>query len=252
MEEHAQPPPDAAVSPFLTRATNVFASPGELYSEVASSPVQTSSWALPYIISLVLTVLLTVALFNNPSLRQQLLDTQKQEIQHQVDAGKMPQETADRSIEFLESSSMVMIIGMLAAVLFVTIALFGIPLVLWLVAKFGLKAAINYNKMLEVYGLATLIGILGGIVSVLLMHVFSSVYATPGGSMFFMSGGFNSHNVLHNILASLSLFAIWQAVVAGVGMAKISGKTTGTGIGIVLGLWFLWVILVSFLGWGIR
>jgi hypothetical protein len=234
-------------SSFMTRATGVFASPGEVFQEVASAPVQTSSWMLPYIFSLLITVVFTVALFNNPSLRQQILEPQQQKMQKQVDAGKMSQENYDKAVSMMESPAMFYAFGIIGSVIFVSAAIFGAPLVIWLAVKWVLKAAVPYKKMLEVYGLTIMVGLLGAIITLLLMHVFDNVHASLGGSLLVMNH-YDQDNIGHNLLASLGVFGLWQTALVGMGISKVTGKSSGTGMGLAFGLFALWVIVSSALG----
>ena len=238
------------VSSFMTRATNVFTSPSELFGEVASAPPQTSSWLLPYIASLLLAIVFTFALYNNAALRQQIYDMQTQGMQKAVEQGKMTQEQLDQIKDRMESSGpmMFMLIGAGSTVVILTVIFFGVTLILWLMTKFGLKFEGTYTKMLEVYGLSSLIGFFGAIVALLLMNLLNSMHATPSGSLLIMSS-YDRNNFMHNLLTSLNVFTLWQVAVVGVGIAKLSNKSSGTGVGIVFGLWLVWVIVASALGW---
>ena len=240
-------------SSFMTRATNVFTAPGELYSEVASAPAQSSSWLVPFLISIGLAIVFTFALYNNLSLRQQIYDMQTRTIQKSVDEGKMPQERADEMRERMENSGpvMFMLIGGGSAIFGIAVMFFGATLVLWLIAKFGLKSSGNYQKMLEVFGLASLVSILGSIITLIMMNLFDTMHASPGGGLLVMNS-FDPANTGHKLLASLNIFTIWQASVLGIGVAKISGKSSGVGIGVTLGLWALWAVVSSLLGFGMR
>ena len=237
------------VSSFMERATDIFSAPGKLYSEVSASPVQSSSWVLPYIFSMIVAVVFTIALFSNQSLRDQMMEPQRQQIQQRVEKGEMTQEQADRTEEFMGSSSMTMIFGTVGAVVVVTISVFGIPLILWLVVKFALKSTAGYKKMLEVYGLSTLIGVLSAIITLIMMHLFDSVRATPGASLLLMNS-FDHHNFAHKVIASLNILTLWQTAVVGIGMAKVSNKSTGTGMGFAFGLWLIYMLIASAAGWG--
>lgn len=241
----------ASVSSFMARAAGVFTSPGEVFKEVATAPVQTSSWLLPFIFSLLVAVLFTYALFNNSSLRQQILEPQQQKMQKQVEEGKMTQEQFDRASTFMESPTMFFAFGVIGSVVFISLATFGAPLVIWLAVKLLLKSPVSYKKMLELYGLTCLIGILGAIITLLLMHLFDSVHASLGGSLLVMHG-FDQDNMGHKLLASLGVFSLWQTALVGLGVASVSGKPVKTGMGLAFGLWAVWVILSSLLGWGVR
>ena len=93
-----------------------------------------------------------------------------------------------------------------------------------------------------------MIGILGSIVTVLMMYALDSIHATPGGSLLLM-GSFDPHNIGHNLLASLNVFTLWQTAVVGIGLAKISGKSNGVAMGTAFGLWALYTLATSLIGW---
>lgn len=237
-------------SSFMDRAADVFSAPGKLFTEVAASPVQNSSWVLPYVISLIISVVFTIALFSNQSLRDQTLEPQRHQMQERVEKGEITQEQADRAEEFMASSSIMLLTGVVGTVVIVSIAVFGAPLILWFIVKFAFKALAGYKKMLEVYGLTSLIGILGTIVTLIMMHLFDSVRATPGASLLLMSN-FDYTSFVHKFIASLNILTIWQTAVFGMGVAKVSNKSLGTGMIVSFGLWLIWVILSSFVGLGI-
>jgi hypothetical protein len=238
----------AAASSFGARAMEVFTSPGDVFSEVASAPAQTSSWLLPYLITLLVAAVVTYSLSITPSLRQQILEPQQQQMQKAVDDGKMSQENYDRAVAGMESPGLFLAFGFGISLVFVSLAVFGAPLVLWLIVKLLLKSPASYGKMLEVYGLTSLIGVLGGIVTLLLMHVFDSVHASLGGSMLVMNN-FDRNSLAHKLLASVGVFGLWQTALIGQGMAKVSGKPASTAMGIAFGLWAVWAIVASLLGW---
>jgi Yip1-like protein len=244
MEQQGSP---VSTSSFMTRATGVFASPGEVFQEVAAAPVQTSSWMLPYIFSLLIAVVFTFVLFNNPSLRQQVLEPQQQTMQKQVEEGKMTQENYDRAVSMMESPPMFFVFGVIGAFVFISAGIFGAALVIWLSVKIFLKAPVPYKKMLEVFGLTSLVGILGAIITLLLMNLFDSVHAALGGSLLVMNH-FDQENMGHKLLASLSVFGLWQTVLVGMGIASVAGKPSRTGMGLAFGLFVLWAVVSALLG----
>jgi len=249
METQTAVPPEAPVpSSFMERAVDIFSSPGKVYGEIAAMPAQTSSWVIPYILTLLIAVISNIAIFSNPSLQSQALEPQKEAIQERLQSGKMTQEQANQAEEMITSGgTMMMVIGIVGAVVVMSIMVFAGALVFWLAAKLILKSSATYKKMLEVYGLPMLIGVLGGIVTLLMMHLFNTIYASPGGGLIVMDH-FNRKDTMHMILAQLNIFSIWQMAVFGVGISKISGKSTGTGVGLTLGAWGLWVVAMSLIG----
>lgn len=241
------------VSSFALRATNVFTSPGELYSEVSLAPVQTTSWLVPFILGILIALMFTVALYNNVSLRQEIFDAQTKEMQKQVDEGKITQEQFDTMTEGMQSVGpmMFILIGGISASFMLSVIFFLVPLVLWLAAKFILGYTGNYKKMLEAFGLASLIGALGAIITLLLMYVFNTMQASPGAGLLVM-GSYDKANFGHNFLAALNVFTLWETGVIGIAMAKLSGKSTGLAMAVSFGLWLIWTLIASALGWGMR
>ncbi len=253
MEETLPVSDQPQVSTFPTRATNVFAAPGELFAEVAAAPVQRSSWLVPFLVSLLLAVLFTYALYNNPALRQQIYEIQERAMKEQVAAGKMTSEQYEQITTGMESSGpvMFMIIGGTSATLILTAMFFGIPLLLWVIARFALKSGAGYMKFVELYGLTCLIGILGTVITLLTMTLFNSMYATPSAALFIVNS-IDPARFTDRLLAGLNIFTIWEVALMGLGLAAVAAKPKGTGIGIVLGLWAAWTLLSSAMGWGMR
>lgn len=239
-----------AVSSFVTRMTNVFTAPSELFAELASAPPQTTSWLVPLCFSILIAVVFTYSLFSNQSLRDQMFEPRIQDMQEQVEKGKMTQEQADRAKEFMASSSIVMFTGLVGAVIAPLAVLFGGALVLWATAKLILKGNPSYKKMLEMFGLSSLIGVLGSIITLLLMHAFDTIHASPGGSLLLL-GSYDRHNTAHKLVASVTVFGLWQTALIGLGFSQISGKAVRTGMGVAFGLWAVFVVFSGLTGWGI-
>jgi len=238
------------ISSFFDRASNIFTSPGTVYTEVAAAPVQTSSWLLPFIVSLLFAVLSVIAVSSNATLKEQALEPQRQAMQERVDKGEMTQEQMDQASAMTESAIFTMGFGSIVAIIVVAVGTFGGTLIFWLVWKLFFKMQAGYKKILEVYGLATLIGLLGSIVTLIMIFLFDSLYASPGGGLLVMNN-FDRHNFGHMFLASFNIISIWQMGVVGIGMAKVSGKSQGSSIGIAFVLWIIWIIIQAILG-GLR
>ena len=251
MDEQQQPSTSQNVSSFTTRMTNIFTSPSELYTEVAASPVQTTSWLIPMLTSIILGIVFTFVLYNNPSLRQQIYDIQASGLQKAVEEGKMTQERADEMRDRMESSgsTMFMLFGAGGAIVSIAAMFFIGSLALWLAAKIALKFGGSWGKILEMFGLTWLIGVLGTIITLIMVNLFTSMYATPSGSLLVMNG-FDIANKGHRLLSSLNIFTIWQTALVGIGLSKLSGKSAGIGMSVAFGLWLLWVVITVVTGFG--
>lgn len=253
MEQETTSSAPSPVSSLLTRVLNVFASPSELWSEVAAVPVQKSSWVVPYVLLLVVVLAFTYALYVNESLRDQIYDMQLQGMQKAVAEGRMSQTQFERMEEGMRGSGpgMFMLFGGVSQAVIISIMFFGMALVLWLAVKFGLKANVGYSKLLEVSGLVSFIGILGAVITLLMMYAFDSLYASPSLALAVLDS-FDGENTVHKIFAQVNVVSIWETAVVGIALAKISGRSTGIGMAVAFGLWGLWSVIVVALGFGFR
>ena len=254
MEQTENQIPEAPeASSLMTRVTNVFTSPSELYNEVSVTPVQNSSWLTPMILSIFMALLFVVAIYFNTDLRSQIYEKQSEALKEQVEQGKIPQERYDQIIEGMEKSGPGMFIGIggVSAIVMTLIVFFGATLILWLAAKVILKFPGKYTKVLEVFGLASFVGLFGSILTLLMMYFFGTMTATPSPSLF-LGDGFDTKNKLHVVLASLNIFTIWQMGLVGIGISKLTNKSMGMGLGLAYGIWILWVIISTVSGIGMR
>jgi len=237
------------VSTFSTRAMNVFLAPSELYTEVAATPVQTTSWLIPYVVLLLLAFVSTYAVWVNPTLRQQIYSMQAKGMEKAVADGKMTQEQMDRATEQIENSGVVIFMAFGAGFQLIAISamLFLGSLLFWVGAKVVLKFGGAYNKILEISGLAMLIGVLGAVVTVMLMYVMNSMTATPGGGIL-LGESFDPLSKVHKLIAALNIFTFWEIGLVGFGLAKVSGKSVGLGLAVAFGLWALWTVCLAMIG----
>ena len=238
--------PSPVVSSALTRMSNVFAAPSELFSEVAAAPPQTTSWLLPLLVVVIISIFSSYAIYNNADLRQQIFAMQQKGMQKSVAEGKMTQEQFDTATDRMENSGPVMfiVIGSFIGIFPAVFVLFIGTLAVWLIVKLGLKSPAPYSKLLETYGLTQWIGVLGGIVTIILINVMNSMTATPSAGLF-LGESFDMFNKGHKLLGSLNVFTLWQFGVFGIGIAKVAGKSVGTGMLVSYGVWAVGILLVT-------
>jgi hypothetical protein len=243
MEEQA---PSAPTISFSDIVINVFVSPAEAYEGIRTSPSRSSVWVVPLLLMFLLSIGYTWMMFTNESVKNQLLDQQRERLQEQVASGGISQERADQTLDAMEKGGGMMIaFGIIGTVIMITITLFVGALFLWLVGKFALKAELGYGKYLELWGSSLWIGMLGLIITALLLMSFESMYASPSAALAVLSN-YNPRDSMHRLLSSLNIFSIWQMIVVGIGMSKFSGKSVGVGIGAAFALWFAWVLISVF------
>jgi hypothetical protein len=117
-----------------------------------------------------------------------------------------------------------------------------------LIARWLLKAQIPYMKAVEVAGLSSMIAILGGVVSLLLMVILGRMIATP--SLALLLSDFDMTNKKHYLLAAVNAFNFWMVAVMGLGLARLTGASFGRATMIVLVYWVAMSLALIALGMG--
>jgi hypothetical protein len=192
--------------------------------------------------------LITVMLFTNETLKVEMKDVQNKAMQTKVEQGKLTQEQADQAESRMDSMGEMMIVfGIIGAAIFICAYYFGGALFLWLSNKTILKSTVGYGKYLELYGIASWIGVLGSIIAALMMVGLGTMTATPSAALAVL-GSYNSTSNFHKLLSAINIFSIWETAVIGIGLSKLSGKSTGAGMGVAFALWIVWVALSIFIG----
>ena len=179
-----------------------------------------------------------------------MFEEQQKEWKKNVESGRKTEEQVEQAREFMESSSIVTVVVSAGSAVVASIMVFGAALCLWLVMKIVFKAKHAYGKMLELYSLASLIGVVGAIVTLMLINLFDTIHVSAGGSMLLL-GSFDKANLVHKLLSAITVFGIWQTAVIGIGLAKFSGSPTAKGMSISFVLWVLLVVVFAVTGWGI-
>lgn len=241
------PVPPVSRSSLVARLANVFAAPSEVFDEVKATGPTVVNWLVPAILGAVVGVVAVWMLFSQPTILRQVREQQEKAIQKQVEAGKMTQQQADKTLEMMQkvSGPMMKIGGSISAVVVTVVRLFWWGLVLMLIARWGLKRPIPYLKAVEVAGLASMILVLGGIVQLLLGVIFGKMMATASLALFLKEFDFTKK--AHFLLAAVNLFNFWLVAVMGLGLARLSG----TGFARATLLFFAYWVVISLLLIGI-
>ena len=150
----------------------------------------------------------------------------------------MTQEQADKASEAIEQymTPGIMKLAGAAGAVFSNVAwLFLAALGLWLLGRFVFKGDFSYMQTVEVTGLATMIAILGAIISMLLVVVTGNRYMTPGPALLIQD--FDSTNKTHLLLSGLNLMTLWYVAVLAIGLARLSGASFAKAGSSLFGAW---------------
>jgi len=216
-------PAPAEPMPLLARMMNVFAVPGEVFENVKRSPNSPGSWLAPVLIACIVGTITAVILFSQPTILQEMHDMRAKAMQQQVEKGKVTQEQADQILEATEkftTPTLMKIFGAVGGMVVSFVRVFWWAFALWLLALVLVRSRIAYVKALEVTGLASLIGTLGMLVTLLLQVNLGSSMATP--SLALAVSDFDPGNKMHAVMAALNLVQVWMVLVMGLGLAKLT------------------------------
>lgn len=257
MEPETQPPPVEAPAPpttsLLSRLTNVFVAPGEVFDEVSASPHRTGNWLVPVLLSCLMGIVFSVVAFSQETIVHDLRAAQEKAVQDQVDAGKMSQAQADQAIQAMQrfmSPTVMMLFGSVASVFASFAWLFFLALCLWGVGLLVFKARFGYLKAAEVCGLAQMIGVLGALITMLLVLWKGNLQMTLGPALLIPE--FDPSNKTHLLLAALNVMSLWEMAVLAIGLAKISGTSFLKSALWIFVPWVLFKLAVIFSGLGTR
>lgn len=248
------PPPTAPKAPttsLAARLLNVFAIPGDVFEEVKAAPHAVANWLVPALIASVVGAVSAVLMFSQPTIQQQLREKQEHMMEQQVKAGKMTRAQADQALTVAEkftSPAMMKIFGAFSAVVASFVRVFWWALVLWLLGRWFLKSPISYLKATEVAGLAGMIAVLGGIVSLLLIVNLGKLFSTP--SLALTISDFDEKNKSHLLLGAVNVFNFWLLGVMASGLARLAGVPFARAAFLVLGYWIIWSLCLIFIGLG--
>ncbi|MHB8520872.1 MAG: YIP1 family protein [Limisphaerales bacterium] len=240
-----------AATPLGARLMNVFVAPGEVFEEVKAGPPATGNWLAPMLLACVVSVAFVWVVFSQDTILRSVREAQEKQIQKMVDAGKLQKDQAQAALNAIERFSSPRILkigGSIAAVAGNVGFLFLLAVVLWLVGNKGFKAPFTYLQAVEVCGLASMINVLGAIVSSLVIVIMGNLQMSLGPVL--LVRNFDPANKLHALLSSLNLPMLWYVGVLAVGLSKLSGVSFGKAALWAYGLWAALILALVLPGWG--
>jgi hypothetical protein len=223
--------PDTETAPVSSSSiwsniANVIATPGDVFDEVKNSPPSTANWLTPILLSCAAAVIFVIVVFSQVTVQQQVRDAREKEIQKMVEKGKMTQLQADQAIETSEKftgPAVLKILGSMGAVFTSFAWLFIIALIIWLLGCKVFSGTFAYMKAVEVCALAGMVGVIGAIISMLLVVATGNMGVTLGPA--FLLKEFNPANKAHQAINAVNLLTLWYIVVLGLGLSKLSGAS---------------------------
>ena len=226
------------------RLMNVFAAPGEVFEEVRIRPPSVANWLVPMLIFAVVGTIGAFIMFSQPAIIQQIHEQQAAAMDKQVKDGKLTQAQADQALQMAEKFSgptMMKIFGSVGSVVASAVHVIWWAFILWLMAALFLKKKVPFQKSIEVAGVATMILVLGAVVTVLLTVITAKLGMTLSPAL--LVSDYDMKNKAHLALAAINVFSLWQIVVLASGLARLSGAGFVKSL-LVLGIY--WVVYCAF------
>ncbi|MCX6921838.1 MAG: YIP1 family protein [Verrucomicrobia bacterium] len=231
-----EPQPEAPQPPTMSlggRLFNVFATPGEVFQEVKSTSVSATNWLVPALILLAVSWVATWLIFSQESINHQVSEITDQAIQKQAEKTHMSEQQVEQAERVAGIAKKIGAFVVPVFIAFVTP--FGWGLILWLVGVKALKGNFAYMKAVEVVGLASMVSILGSIVTTLLVVGMGSLFASP--SLVLLLKEFNPQNPLHSVLGLVNVMTFWLLAVRAIGLARLSNASFIKAFVWVFGIW---------------
>ena len=256
MEEiNPNPEPATGVSKpptsLASRLFNVFADPGEVFEEVKNSKSSVANWLVPTLALMVISVISVFVIFSQPAIVQQIRDQQASAMEQQVKDGKLTQAQADQALAMMDKVAgpgMLKIFGSVGAVFVSFIRLFWWAFILWLMAMLVLKKKVPFLKMAEVAGLASMVLVLGAVITTLLTVIMGKLGLTLSPAL--AISNFNPQNKLHMLLAVPNAFNIWLLVVSASGLSRLAEVPFGKALLTVVIYWLVFTGVLIAIGLG--
>jgi hypothetical protein len=250
------PEPQPAESPappmsLVGKLVNVIAAPGDVFDEIKAAPPRVANWLIPVLIYAVMGVISVCVLFAQPAIRQTVHDQQVKALDKQVQLGKMTQAQEDQALQVMDKfmgPTVLAVFGSVAMVFYSFASIFVWALVLWLLGRWFLKTQFAYLKAVEVAGLASIILVLGLILSTLLAVILGRLYAGP--SLALLVGDFDPARRSHLLLGAANAVYFWHTGVLALGLAKLSAAPATRAVIVVFSYWILAELLLITIGLG--
>lgn len=241
--------PDMPPMSLGARLANVFAVPGDVFETVKAGTPSLANWLVPLLLSCLAGVIHTILIFSQDVTLHQIQELQERSIQKRLE--KLSKADAEKTREVMErflSPAFLKITGSIGAVGWAGLSLFLTGLFLWLVGTRMLKGTFSLRQAMEVGGLAGMIGVLGSVVTTLLVAGMGNIMLTPGPAL--LVSDFDVKSKLHLALASINVMTFWHLGVLTVGLAKLSAASCKEAALWVFVPWAIYRSSFILAGWG--
>lgn len=214
--------------------SGIFTSPGETYETIANTPKR-NYWLMAILICIALGYVSTFLFTRDNELTTRVMEKQKHKIREQMEQkakeGSMTKEESEKAIEQSEKftdtgGTFFKIIGYAGATAGPFLILFILSFIYLVILKI-IKADFEFVNIMNVVGLAMVIGAIGNLIGTVL-SVLKGDIVTAGLSLVMNEASLGEK--VYDLITKLDLFSIWFYIVVGIGLSKIGKIETSKSI----------------------
>lgn len=230
----------AEATSLWSKLFNIFASPGEVFDEIRGRTPRLAHWLVPALLSCLVGIVFSVTVFSQPDLLATMSQQQEAQLQKAVDAGKMTQDQMNQQLAAVRrfmTPTLMMAFGIGGSLVGTFVYLAFISLLVWVLADKILKGGVSFMKAFELAGLASMINVLGGLVTLWIVLIKGNVAAGPNAALFLAS--FDQTNVVHHFIGALNIFTLWYMAILALGVARTTGRSWLAAGSWVFGFWLV-------------
>lgn len=220
---------DQAESGTFEKIYNVFFAPRKTFESIDRKP----DWLIPMVIVVAIAVLFTIIIM--PIALPQQMEKQREKMEERG----MAAEEIDRAMAMGERIGKT--VGPITTGVVTIIFLLLIPGIFMFMGNIILGGKTTFKKLLSVFCYSSLIGSLNTII--LLPMILSKKTMEVHFSLASFMSADVSESFLYQLLKKIDLFAIWQIIVAGIGVAVVYKFTTKKSIIMVASLYVIYMIV---------
>lgn len=225
--------------------SGVITSPSETFETIVNSPKK-NYWIIPVLISIVVGLASTFLFMQDAELVGRTMAKQKEKMMEKFEEdmkdGKMTQEQVDQAMESMNPKGIFFKIlgyGGSAVGPFIVLLLLS---VIYLIALKIIKAETDFSNILNVVGLALLIGAIGNLISIVI-SILKGNMSTIGPSLIMSESSVGEK--MYALLTKIDVFSIWFYTVIAIGLSKVGRTSVTKTATVVFGIWIVYILVSS-------
>lgn len=233
----------------LQRVINTFIAPAKTFEDIHRNHSWWMPWLILAIISLAVGMVVSKKIDFEQIMREQIANSPQAQAFESLPKDQQDQRIAigmKIAMGFVYATPIIILVsGLIAAV------------ILMATFNFAYEAEIPYQRSLAIVFYSWLPGLItAALTIVVLMSGANTQGANPRNlvatNLAYFMDSHNTSKFLYGMAGSVDVITIWSIILIGIGFKVNSAKpklSTGTAIGTVVGLFLVWRLILSSLGW---